>query len=171
MSHKRALLRISKVRKNREQEQLIDKLKKGLKKEEEYIEKCEEYDKDIDFVDNVNITFDDDLDVSAKTVNGEIFLNGKLFEEGDWADCMRYVLHEMVHVFQQNAGKVKGKVDKDHYLDDKNEQEAFQAQISYMADNESPEELQQYLEQLLDHHDIKGKERKEKIKELTKDIY
>jgi len=149
---------------------LIRKLKNAVKKEEEYIEKCEKYNKDVDFIDDVNISFDDELDVSAKTVNGEIFLNGKLFDEGEWDDKMRYIIHEVTHCFQQEAGKVDGKVDKDNYLDDDNEQEAFRAQISYMADHDSPEELQRYLEQLLDHHDIKGRERREKIKELTKDI-
>lgn len=83
---------------------------------------------------------------------------------------MRYVVHEMVHVMQQEAGKVKGKVDKDEYLDDENEQEAFQAQIEYMDDHESPEKIQQYLEDLLDHHDIQGPKREQYIRELTKDI-
>jgi hypothetical protein len=149
---------------------LIKKLKKEIKKEDEYIEKCEEYSKDPDFINGVEISFDDNLDVSAKTVNGEIFLNGKLFDGGDWDDQMRYVIHEITHVMQQEAGKVKEKTDRDDYLDDENEIEAFQAQLSYMSENESPEEIQKYLEQLLDHHGIKGKERKLKIEELTEDV-
>ena len=151
-------------------EKIINKLKDATKKEDEYIEKCEKYHKDIDFIDDVNISFDDELDVSAKTINGEIFLNGKLFDNGDWDEKMRYIIHEIVHVMQQEAGMVNEKIDKDHYLDDKNEQEAFRAQISYMSDHDSSEELQRYLEQLLDHHDIKGKERMDKIRELTKDL-
>ena len=149
---------------------LIKKLKREVKKEDEYLDKCKEYNKNPDFVDNVSISFDDNLDVSAKTVNGEVFLNGKLFERGDWNDQMRYVIHEITHVMQQEAGKVKEKTDRDDYLDDENEIEAFQAQISYMSENESPEELQTYLEQLLDHHGIKGKERKLKIEELMEDV-
>lgn len=149
---------------------LIKKLKKEIKKESEYIEKCKEYHKDLDFINNVEISFDDSLDVSAKTVNGEIFLNGKLFDGDDWDDQMRYVIHEIIHVMQQEAGKVEEKTDRDDYLDDKNEIEAFQAQLSYMSENESPEEIQKYLEQLLDHHGIKGKERRLKIEELTEDI-
>ena len=148
---------------------LIKKLKQQLKNEEEYLEKCKEYKRDPNFVDEVSIAFDDNLDVSAKTINGEIFLNGKLFDDGEWNDQMRYIVHEIIHVMQQEAGKVNEKVKKDDYLDDDNEQEAFQAQISYMKDHETPEELQKYLEQLLDHHDIRGKERRRKIEELTEE--
>jgi hypothetical protein len=148
---------------------LIQRLKKDLKSQEPYLEKCKEYSKDPNFVDEVKICFQP-LDVSAKTVNGIIILNEKLIESGDWEDIMRYVVHEMVHVMQQEAGKVKGKVDKDEYLDDENEQEAFQAQIEYMDDHESPEKIQQYLEDLLDHHDIQGPKREQYIRELTKDI-
>lgn len=149
---------------------MINKLKEEIKKEDEYIDKCEKYEKDINFINSVPISFDDELDVSAKTINGEIFLNGKLFDDDDWNNKMRYMIHEITHVMQQDAGQVNGKTDKNHYLDDKNEQEAFQAQISYMSEHDTPEEIQKYLEQLLDHHNIKGKERKEKIKELTKNI-
>jgi hypothetical protein len=118
----------------------------------------------------VHISFDDDLDVSAKTVNCEIFLNGKLFDEGNWDDQMRYVVHEIIHVMQQEAGEVNGQTSDEDYLDDENELEAFKAQISYMSDHEPPEEIQQYLEQLMDHHDMQGKERRLKIEELTEEI-
>jgi len=148
---------------------LIKKIKKEVKKEEPYKEKCKKYNKDIDFVDSVEIKFEP-LDVSAKTINGIIILNENLLKSEKWEDIMRYVIHELTHCFQQEAGMVKGKVDKDKYLDDENEQEAFQAQIEYMDDHESPEKIQLYLEQLLDHHDVKGKKRKEYIQELTKDI-
>ena len=150
-------------------QQRIKALKKALKKEEEYLVKCKEYNKDKDFIDSVEVSFDPNLDVSAKTVNEEIFLNDKLFDKS-WKEQMRYIIHEMVHVMQQEAGKVEGKVDKDDYLDDENEIEAFTAQISYMCENGTPEEVQEYIENLLDHHDVKGKERKEKAKKLTEDL-
>lgn len=148
---------------------VIKELKEAVKKEDEYIEKCKEYDKNINFVDSVDISFKDGLDVSAKTINEEIFLNGKLFDENSWVDQMRYIIHEIVHVMQQEAGNVDGSHEED-YLDDENEIEAFQAQLSYMSEHNSPEEIQEYLEQLLDHHGITGKERREKIKELTSEI-
>lgn len=145
----------------------MKELKKKVKNEESFVEKCKEYDRDPDFIDDVHVSFEP-LDVSAKTVNGKIFLNEKLLD-GDEEEQMRYIVHEAVHVMQQESGKVNGKTDKDDYLDDKNEQEAFQAQISYMSDHEDPEEIQTYIEHLLDHHDIEGKERSEKAKKLLED--
>lgn len=159
------LSRVSRVFK-----QLVDKLKKDLKKQEPYVKKCKEYGKNLDFIDHVKIYFEP-LDVSAKTINGVIVLNQELLRNGDWEDIMRYIIHESTHVFQQEAGEVDGKVDKDKYLDDKNEQEAFQAQIEYMDDHEPPEKIQEYLEQLLDHHDIKNpKKRQHYIRKLIEDI-
>jgi hypothetical protein len=145
----------------------VKKLKKKVKNEESFVEKCKEYNADPCFIDNVHISFEP-LDVSAKTVNGRIFLNEKLLD-GSEEEQMRYIVHEAVHVMQQENGKVNGKTDKDDYLDDKNEQEAFQAQISYMSDHDDPEEIQTYIEHLLDHHDIEGKERSEKAKKLLED--
>ena len=110
------------------------------------------------------------LDVSAKTVNGEIIINEQLLEEGDWDDIMRYVVHEMTHVMQQEAGKVDGTTDKDKYLEDENEVEAFSVQIEYMDEHVPHKELQEYLENLLDHHGVEGKERKKILHTLTKDI-
>lgn len=151
-------------------ERLIKRFKEDLKQQEPYIKKCKEYGEDVDFIDNVEIYFKP-LDVSAKTVNGVIILNENLILSGDWESIQRYCQHELVHVFQQINGKVDGKVDKDKYLDDENEQEAFQAQLEYMSDHESPEEVQEYLEQLLDHHNIEDENKREEyIEKLTKDI-
>lgn len=147
---------------------LIAKLKEALKKEEPYLEKCKEYGESPNIVDFVKVTFEP-LDVSAKTINGRIILNENLFDQGDWNDQLRYLIHEVVHVLQQKNGMVEGKTDREDYLDDPNEQEAFQVQLEYM-DEHTPEEVQQYLENLLDHHDIEGKERKEKKEKLTENI-
>lgn len=139
-----------------------------MKKEQAFLDKCKEYNRDPDFVNDVHISFEP-LDVSAKTVNGEIFLNENLFGKGDFHDAMRYFQHELCHVLQQEAGMVNGKTPKKDYLDDENEIEAFQVQLEYMNEH-TPEEVQEYLEQLMDHHNISGKERKRKIRELTKDL-
>jgi hypothetical protein len=164
-----ALNRIAAQRKKRSQEKKIKQLKERLKKEPSFLEKCKEYRCNPNFIDDVNVSFEE-LDVSAKTVNGEIFLNEKLFDEGDWHDQMRYVVHEMTHVMQQASGMVSSKkTDNEDYLDDDNEQEAFKAQLEYMDDHR-PEEIQEYLEQLLDHHNLEGKERRRKLKELTEDL-
>lgn len=147
----------------------IKHLKEMIKKEDVYLEKCKEYGKDADFIDGVSVSFSDDLDVSAKTINGEILLNGKLFNE-EIIKQIRYLQHEFTHVLQQDAGKVKGKTDKADYLDDENEQEAFTAQIAYMCEHEDAEEIQEYIENLLDHHGIQGAERKEKAKKLVEKL-
>lgn len=149
---------------------LILKFKKDVKTQPVYLDLCKKYDEDIDVIDDVKISFLP-LDVSAKTINGQIIINESLLTDEDWVGVERYFIHELTHVFQQKHNKVQGVVDREDYLDDKNEQEAFQAQIKFMDDNgDSEEEIQEYLEHLLDHHNIKGKERKEKIKKLTKDI-
>ncbi len=146
---------------------VVKDLKNKVKAEESFLEKCKEYKRDPSFIDEVHISFEP-LDVSAKTVNGKIFINEKLLH-GDEEERMRYVIHEAVHVMQQEDGKVDGKSDKD-YLDDPNEQEAFKTQISYMADHENPEEVQKYIEHLLDHHNIEGRERGEKKEKLSEDV-
>ncbi len=162
--------RLKRIKRKRELEKQVEKLVNMIKKEDVYLKKCKEYDKDPDFIDNVEIEFDDGLDVSGKTVNGHIFLNGALFDDGDVEDQLRYVLHELVHVMQQRSGMVSGKAKNKSYLDDENEQEAFKAQLQYMDDNYTEEEVQDYLEGLLDHHNIEGKERREKIRILTEDM-
>ena len=162
--------RLNKIKRKQEQKKLIDKIRELVKSEDSYLDLCEEYGEDINFIDGIDISFDDDLDVSAKTVNGEVFLNGHLFDKGDMCDNVRYIIHEATHCLQQWHNLVREQVSKDNYLDDKNEQEAFQFQIQYMEDHVSQEEIQEYLEHLLDHHGIEGKERMEKIKKLTKNI-
>jgi hypothetical protein len=154
-------------RKNEKFNLLIKNLKNKVKNEESFLKKCKEYGKDPNFLDNIHVSFEP-LDVSAKTVNEKIFLNENLLK-GDEEEQIRYIIHEAVHVMQQESGKVNGKPNKD-YLDDPNEQEAFKTQVSYMSDHEDPEEVQNYIEHLLDHHDIEGKERKEKKEKLLEDV-
>jgi hypothetical protein len=136
--------RIQNIKRKKEMEDFIEKLKEITKKEEAYIEICEKYNKDIDFIDDVNISYDDNLDVSAKTINGDIFLNGKLFDSKEMNDNVRYFCHELTHVAQQAAGAVDGPVDKEDYLDDPNEQEAFQVQLDFMKEHEPPEEIEKF---------------------------
>ncbi|MFA5048998.1 MAG: hypothetical protein WC516_08295 [Patescibacteria group bacterium] len=144
-------------------------LKSIIKKDKVYLDKCKEYDREPSFIDDVNVYFSP-IDVSAKTVNGEIFLNENLFNEPIEKQLRYLGGHEIIHVMQQEAGKVNGKVDKEDYLDDPNEQEAFKTQLKFQCEHESAEEIQDYIENLLDHHDIRGKEREEKAKILVEDL-
>jgi len=147
---------------------IVRKIKTEIKEEKAYKKVCREKGRPLDAVDKVNINFVE-LDVSARTVNKQIDLNKQLLE-GPFKDIMRYVIHEVAHVFQQENGEVnEGSADKsgDDYLDDDNEEEAFGFQIDYMKDHCADSEINEYLEQLLDHHKIfNKKDRKEKIKDL-----
>lgn len=145
------------------EKQLVEQLRKELKKQPIAQHLCNKYDEDISFIDTIPIRFEP-LDVSAKTVNGEIVLNSKLLQE-DRRDKLRYLIHEFTHTLQQENGMVDG-TKHENYLDDPNEIEAFKAQLDYMEEEYDEREIQKYLEQLLDHHHLHGKERIEKIKEL-----
>jgi len=148
------------------QETLIAELRKKLKRSPVAHRLCDKYDEDVDFIDEISILFEP-LDVSAKTVNGEIILNSKLLE-GDFRDNMRYLIHEFVHCLQQEHGKVDESTKDEDYLDDPNEQEAFKAQVDEMETTYDPEEIQIYLDGLMKHHDVRGKERLQKIRELKR---
>lgn len=125
---------------------------------------CDKYSEDEDFIDHVSIEFAP-LDVSAKTVEGRIILNSDLLR-GEFRDNMRYIIHEFVHCLQQENGDVGKNADGD-YLDDPYEVEAFWYQLEGMEDMYDEEEIQDYLEGLMDHHGLKGKKRQDKVEELT----
>ncbi len=159
--------RREKAKEKLKKEEFINKLKSLVKKEKAMIEKTKEYEKGIDFIDDVNISYDD-LDVSAKTVNGEIFLNNKLYESGDMCDNVRYVVHELTHCLQQDAGSVNEKTSKENYLKDPLEIEAFQTQAEVM--DEHGQDVQEYLEHLVDYHGLEGQERRKALKKLTEKL-
>lgn len=148
------------------QRKLVEKLRSRLKKTKVARRLCNKYGEDLDFIDSIPIRFAP-LDVSAKTVDGEVLLNEKLLQ-GEFRDSLRYLAHEFVHCLQQKHGKVNEQTKDEDYLDDPNETEAFKAQIDFMETAYSPEEIQIYLDGLMRHHDIRGKERLRKIKELKR---
>lgn len=160
------------ARKERVKNLIIKRIKKEIKNEDAYKEICKKKNKPLDIIDKVNINFIE-LDVSARTANARIDLNEKLLD-GPFRDIMRYIVHEITHVFQQIDGDVdEGSANKsgDDYLADDNEEEAFGFQVDYMKDHYPDMEIVNYLEQLLDHHKIfNKKERKERIRELTGDM-
>jgi hypothetical protein len=146
------------------EERIIKVLRKVLKKMPIAKRICDKYNEDDDFMDKIPISFKP-LDVSAKTVNGHIILNSKLLE-GEFRDNIRYLIHELTHCLQQEHGLVSDN-DEGDYLDDPNEVEAFWNQINSMKNMYDPEEIQEYIDGLMDHHDIKGEDREEKVEELT----
>jgi hypothetical protein len=126
---------------------------------------CEEYGVSTDYIDYIPMTFSD-LDVSAKTVKGVIYLNYKLLCDGDFFNDYSYLVHEGTHHFQQCFGDkpTKGSDDGD-YLDNKYEVEGFQNQVEYMANEFGKDDAEEYVDNLLDHHEITKKKEKENKKE------
>lgn len=150
---------------------LIEKAKQQIKKDKVMIDIFKEYDIDINEIDYYPIFFKD-LDVSAKTDHGIIYLNYKLLENGfDLKDCS-YLIHEITHVLQQtcNSKPTKGS-DDGSYLDNPHEEEAFQNQVEYISKQLGEDEAEDYVDNLLDHHEIDNKpEREDKKDELLSKV-
>jgi hypothetical protein len=147
-----------------DEDALIRKMRAKVKKDPVVIEAFREYDVPLSKLDGVEIEFDD-LDVSAKTKDCRIYLNRKLLEKLDETDVTSYLVHEIQHFLQQSTGDTKGSQAKD-YLDKETEMDAFQKQVEFKRENKGDEKASEYIEDLLDYHEIDGKERKEKKKEL-----
>jgi hypothetical protein len=145
---------------------LIEEMRSAAKKDPGLKAKFREYGLDTDELDEIKIAFGD-LDVSAKTKNLRITLNRKLLTpaESAFEQSMPYLIHEAIHVAQQLTGNLQGAQAKD-YLDKATELESFKAQVDYKKRNEGEDEAKDYVEELLDYHDVEGKKRKEKRKKL-----
>lgn len=148
---------------------LLQELKDTLKKTKTIQDMCSEYGVDVDFIDLVPMAFAD-LDVSARTDKGCIYFNYDLLENGFdhfIEENSHYGAHELMHMFQQcfSDGPTQGS-DDESYLDNEYEQEGFQAQTEYLSETRDDEEAEEYIEKVLDHHDVKGKEREERKKDL-----
>lgn len=145
---------------------LINKAKQELKKNEVMKRVCKEYGQDIDIIDIIPTTFAD-LDVSAQTNHGIVYLNFKLLKDGDFSKDFGYLVHEYSHVMQQyfNDKPTKGSDDGD-YLDNPYEEEAFQNQIEYMAEEFGDKEAEKYVDHLIEYHDVAKKEIKDKKETL-----
>lgn len=131
---------------------------------------CKENNIDEDFLFGVCIKFDD-LDVSAKTVDSEIILNNKLIEKS-FDVIMRYVIHELVHAIQhcENEDKKTKKRKNKDYLDNESEIEAFQKQILYQSENNGDSSAEEYVDELLEYHKIKGDKAEKKKEELMEEV-
>jgi len=125
------------------------------------------YKMPLDLIHEIPIDFKE-LDVSAKAKDGKIFLNKKLIADGNFVDDLHYIVHELVHVLQQHTGAVNdyGDLSRYDYLDNPLEIEAFNEQIKFISAYKSPEEAEEYLQNLLDFHKFEGFKRKNKELEL-----
>lgn len=144
---------------------MIKKMRDFLKKDGVVQEMFKEYGVDIEEIDLIPMRFGP-LDVSAKTDHGVIIFNYKLLTDGDFFKDFSYGVHEMTHWLQQTTGdKPTQSADEGSYLDNPFEQEGFQNQVEYMANMFGEDEAEEYVDDLLEHHNIDDKEEAEDKKE------
>lgn len=144
---------------------LLEKMRTHLKKDGVVQEMFKEYGVDIEEIDLIPMCFGD-LDVSAKTDHGVLIFNYKLLTDGDFFEDYSYGVHEITHWLQQTTGdKPTQSADDGDYLDNPFEQEGFQNQIEYIADTFGDDEAEDYVDDLLDYHDVEDNEDFEDKKE------
>ena len=145
---------------------MIKKLREFLKKDEVVQKMFKEYDVDIEEIDYIPMKFGT-LDVSAKTDHGIIIYSYKLLTDGDFFKDFSYGVHEMTHWLQQTTGtKATKSSDDGDYLDNPYEQEGFQNQIEYIAKQNGEDEAEEYVDNLLEHHDVNDKKEIKEKKEV-----
>lgn len=141
---------------------LLDKMRDVLKEDETMIRIFDEYDVDIEEIYLIPMTFKD-LDVSAKTDHGVIYFNYNLLSDGDFKKDYQYGIHEITHFLQQTANdKPTKSADDGDYLSNKYEQEGFQNQLEFVSKEHGEEEAHDYVDRLLEHHEVDHKEREDK---------
>jgi len=145
---------------------IINLVKDKVKESDVYLDMCKEYGVEEDYIYLIPMAFED-LEVSARTNKGCIYFNNALLEDGDFENEDHYMIHEMTHHFQQcfGDGPTKGS-NKDNYLDNKYEQEGFQAQTEYLSETRDDEAAEAYVEKVMDHHDVQEDEKSKRRKDL-----
>lgn len=145
---------------------MLKKMREHLKKDETVQKMFKDYGVDLSEIDLIPMKFGK-LDVSAKTDHGVLIFNWKLLCDGDFLEDYSYGVHEITHWLQQTTGnKPTQSADDGSYLDNPFEQEGFQNQVEYIANNEGKEEAEEYVEDLLEHHDVEDKKEFEEKKEI-----
>jgi len=151
------------------QMRILSEIRTSLINDEIAKEICKEKGFGTWFLASVPISFEE-LDVAAKTSDGSIILSRKLLNKPP-VIRMRYVIHELVHAMQHTKDYGKNKDDKaQDYLDRPDEIEAFQAQNKYDAEERGEAKVEEYVESLLDHHEIPAADKDEKRNELLKEV-
>lgn len=140
---------------------LLKKMRDHLKKDEVVQKMFKEYDVDLEEIDYIPMKFGK-LDVSAKTDHAIIIFSWKLLCDGDFLKDYSYGVHEITHWLQQTTGtKPTQSADDGDYLHNRFEQEGFANQVEYIAKNEGESDAEEYVDELLEHHDKDGKEKDE----------
>jgi len=148
----------------------LSNIRKFLLTNKVALEVCAEFGFEKDILLGIPISFSDELDVSAKTIDGEMSVSTELISEG-YDIMLRYIIHELVHVFQHMDNKSKKDLYPEHeYLDRPDEMQAFQYQIEFDESARGEKNVVEYIEELLDYHEIPRGEKKEKAVELMENI-
>lgn len=146
----------------------INNLKKKIKDHHVVQEMFKKHDVDIDELDLIPMAFAD-LDVSARTDHGIVYLSYKVLDDNQDPDIGHdhYLVHEFTHFLQQTTGDkpTKGSADGD-YLDNKFEIESFQNQTEFISDEYGKDDAIEYVNRVLDKHKVNPKERKDKAEVL-----
>lgn len=145
---------------------MINKAKKYLKTDETMLKIFKEYDIDIEELEFIP-TYFDNIDVSATTDHGIVYLNYKLLADGDFFKDYSYLIHEYSHWLQQTTGtKPTQGAEDGNYLENEFEQEGFANQVEYIAKQFGKDEAEDYVDDLLDHHDVEGKKERDKLEAI-----
>lgn len=150
--------------------EMVSDIKASLKDNEIVKEICKEHGFDLDIIDGIAIEFGDpeEVDASAKTVNARIFLNEMLLD-GPYEEIMRYAIHELVHALQHMEREENEPADpyeSMEYLDRPDELEAFQYQIKFEEEARGKEKAEEYVNELIEYHEIPHHHRENKKEEL-----
>jgi hypothetical protein len=138
---------------------IIRQIKDHIRGDETLNRIFDDYGVDIAELDYIPMCFAD-IEVSGKTDHGVISFNYKLLCDGDISKVFSYAIHELVHFCQQTTGnKPTQGADEGDYLHNPFEQEGFISQVEFIANNDSQNKAVEYVDDLLEHHDKKGKER------------
>lgn len=150
---------------------MIKKMREYLKTNEVVQKMFKEYKVDLSEIDLIPIMFGN-LEVSAKTDHGVIILNYKLLTDGDFFKDFSYGVHEITHWLQRTTGeKATQSSDDGDYLDNPYEREGFANQVEYIAEQFGDGEAEQYVDDLLEHHEVESpKEIKEKKEALMSKV-
>lgn len=153
---------------------MLNKALSKIKGDETVLDMFKEYGVDIEEIDLVPIAFAE-MDVSARTDHGIIYLNYRLINDGKFSDDVHYLVHELTHFLQQTTGTepTEGSTE-DTYLDNKDEQEGFQNQTEFISREDGEDAAEDYVEQVLDHHEVtdnkERKKRKDSLLSIAHDV-
>ncbi len=145
--------------------ELLSRVKAELKSNDIAKEICREHGFTIDIIDGIPLDFSDEIETSARTTNSSIELNSRLMSE-EFEVIMRYAIHELVHALQHMKMEGMEAFEDDTYLDRPDELEAFQYQIEYESEVMGKEVAEEYVENLVEYHEIPPEVKEEKKDEL-----